>query len=58
MPEYVIYRKASGRLDCIPKESRLFASVMDIVETVQGTCITAWSRLEKLEREENNAKNH
>ena len=58
MPVYVIYRKANGRLDCIPRESRLFASVMDIVETVQGTCKTAWSRLENLEREENFAKNH
>lgn len=58
MPEYVIYRKSNGRLDCIPRESSLYPGDENVIEIVRDTCISAWSRLKKLEREEKNAKNH
>ena len=50
---YIIYRKADGSLDCIPKESRLYPEAEgSVVDVVDGTAHEAWSRLKRIERRE------
>ena len=52
MMRYVIYRQPDGQLDCIPEDSPLMAKATDIVEIVEGTCITAWNRLRMIEKKD------